>query len=192
MLIGMLQNSSLFNPIRRPEMVLRRRNIVLDQMVKYDYLAEREADSLKATPLDVDFKPENSHNEGLATYFRMHVQAWLKDWAANNPRANGQRYDIYKDGLKVYTTIDSKLQANAEEASTAHLKNLQRAFFRQSAQDTSATAPFIEVEKKQAEAIVEQAMRRSERWRVMRAEGKTDTVIKASFYVPTAMRVFNW
>lgn len=192
MLIGMLQNSSLFNPIRRPEMVIKRRNIVLDQMAKYDYLEQREADSLKATPLDVDFNPENSHNEGLATYFRMQVQAWLKDWAANNPRANGENYDIYKDGLKVYTTIDSKLQANAEEASATHLENLQRAFFRLSAQDTSETAPFIQVEKKQAEAIIEQAMRRSERWRILRAEGKTDTVIKASFYVPTEMRVFDW
>lgn len=192
MLIGMLQNSSLFNPIRRPEMVLRRRNIVLEQMAKYNYLEDREADSLKTTPLDVDFNPENSHNQGLATYFRMHVQAWLKEWAANNPRANGESYDIYKDGLKVYTTIDSKLQANAEEASVAHLKNLQRAFFRLSAQDTSATAPFIEVDKKQAKAIIEQAMRRSERWRLMRAESKTDTEIKASFYIPTGMRVFDW
>ena len=192
MLVGMLQNSSLFNPIRRPEMVVRRRNIVLDQMVKYEYLKRTEADSLKATPLDLDFNPENSHNEGLATYFRMHVQAWLKDWAANNPRPNGETYDIYRDGLKVYTTIDSKLQANAEAASTAHLKNLQRAFFRQSAQDTSPTAPFVDVEKEQAENIIEQAMRRSERWRVLRAEGKSDTVIKASFYVPTEMRVFDW
>lgn len=192
MLVGMLQNSSLFNPVRRPERVLSRRNIVLDQMEKYGYLSSEVSDSLKQTPLDLRFTPENSHSEGTATYFRMYVQSWLKNWVKDHPKSTGEPYNIYKDGLRVYTTIDSRLQVNAELAMETHLQNLQKAFFRLQKQDSNPTAPFLDLELEQVEAIVERAMRSSERWRVLRSEGKTDTLIKASFYVPTAMKVFDW
>lgn len=192
MLVGMLQNSSLFNPVRRPERVLSRRNIVLDQMEKYGYLSSEVSDSLKQTPLDLRFTPENSHSEGTATYFRMYLQSWLKNWVKDHPKSTGEPYNIYKDGLRVYTTIDSRLQVNAELAMETHLQNLQKAFFRLQKQDSNPTAPFLDLELEQVEAIVERAMRSSERWRVLRSEGKTDTLIKASFYVPTAMKVFDW
>ena len=192
MLVGMLQNSSLFNPVRRPERVLNRRNIVLDQMEKYGYLSRKVSDSLKQTPLDLRFTPENSHSEGTATYFRMYLQSWLKNWVKDHPKSTGEPYNIYKDGLRVYTTIDSRLQVNAELAMETHLQNLQKAFFRLQKQDSNPTAPFLDLELEQVEAIVERAMRSSERWRVLRSEGKTDTLIKASFYVPTAMKVFDW
>lgn len=192
MLVGMLQNSSLFNPVRRPERVLSRRNIVLDQMEKYGYLSSKVSDSLKQTPLDLRFTPENSHSEGTATYFRMYLQSWLKNWVKDHPKSTGEPYNIYKDGLRVYTTIDSRLQVNAELAMETHLQNLQKAFFRLQKQDSNPTAPFLDLELEQVEAIVERAMRSSERWRVLRSEGKTDTLIKASFYVPTAMKVFDW
>lgn len=90
MLVGMLQNSSLFNPVRRPERVLSRRNIVLDQMEKYGYLSSEVSDSLKQTPLDLRFTPENSHSEGTATYFRMYVQSWLKNWVKDHPKSTGE------------------------------------------------------------------------------------------------------
>jgi penicillin-binding protein 1A len=192
MLVGMLQNSSLFNPVRRPERVLSRRNIVLDQMEKYGYLSSKVSDSLKQTPLDLRFTPENSHSEGTATYFRMYLQSWLKNWVKDHPKSTGEPYNIYKDGLRVYTTIDSRLQVNAELAMETHLQNLQKSFFRLQKQDSNPTAPFLDLELEQVEAIVERAMRSSERWRVLRSEGKTDTLIKASFYVPTAMKVFEW
>ena len=192
MLVGMLQNSSLFNPVRRPERVHSRRNIVLDQMEKYGYLSSEVSDSLKQTPLDLRFTPENSHSEGTATYFRMYLQSWLKNWVKDHPKSTGEPYNIYKDGLRVYTTIDSRLQVNAELAMETHLQNLQKAFFRLQKQDSNPTAPFLDLELEQVEAIVERAMRSSERWRVLRSEGKTDTLIKASFYVPTAMKVFDW
>ena len=110
----------------------------------------------------------------------------------DHPKSTGEPYNIYKDGLRVYTTIDSRLQVNAELAMETHLQNLQKAFFRLQKQDSNPTAPFLDLELEQVEAIVERAMRSSERWRVLRSEGKTDTLIKASFYVPTAMKVFDW
>jgi penicillin-binding protein 1A len=192
MLVGMLKNSSLYNPVRRPELVTSRRNTVLDQMVKYGYLEEKLSDSLQQTPLDIRFTPENSHNEGLATYFRMHLQSWLKNWVRENPKSTGETYDIYRDGLRVYTTIDSRLQENAEDAMESHLSNLQAAFFRQQKQDSNPTAPFIDLELEQVEEIVDRAMRNSDRWRSLRAQGKSDTLIKASFYVPAEMTVFDW
>jgi len=136
MLVGMFKNSSLYNPLphRNPVGVKNRRNVVLAQMAKYDYISEAKRDSLQAFELNLNYNPQ-SHRDGLATYFRMYVQGFMNKWIQKNPKPalEGERdkWNIYLDGLKIYTTIDSRMQANAEEAVSEHMKNLQAEFFNQ-------------------------------------------------------------
>ena len=195
-LVGMLKNSSLYNPIRREKLVLDRRNTVLAQMEKYDYITEQMKDSLQKTKMDINFSPE-SHREGLATYFRMYLQRYLNDWIKENPKPvteEGDRdtWNIYLDGLKVYTTIDSRMQKNAEEAVTEHMKRLQAEFFHQNTPDRNPTTPFLDLEKEEIDRIMERAMKNSDRWRKMKAADKTEEEIRASFKVETEMTVFDW
>lgn len=190
-LVGMLKNSSLFNPIRRPEMVLNRRNTVLAQMAKYEYITQEEKDSLQNLEMDINFSPE-SHREGLATYFRMHAQRWLNRWVRDNPKPDGEKYNIYLDGLKVFTTIDSRMQKNAEEAVEMHMKNLQAEFFHQNTPKRNPTAPFVDLTRGAIDTIMRSAMRRSARWRSMSREGINEDSIRKSFHVATEMTVFDW
>ncbi|NAS10914.1 penicillin-binding protein 1A [Poritiphilus flavus] len=194
-LVGMLKNSSLFNPIRREEMVKSRRNTVLGQMAKYGYISEKERDSLQDLKMDINFNPE-SHREGLATYFRMYLQGFLKDWIDKNPKpaleGERDRWNIYLDGLKVYTTIDSRMQKNAEEAVAEHMKNLQAEFFHQNTPQRNSTAPFLELTPEEISRITERAMKNSERWRKMKAAGKSESEIRTSFTKKTEMTVFDW
>lgn len=190
-LVGMLKNSSLYNPIRREELVLNRRNTVLGQMAKYDYITEAEKDSLQALPMKINFNPE-SHREGLATYFRMYLQRYLNAWVDQNPKPNGDKYNIYLDGLKVYTTVDSRMQRNAEEAVEEHMKRLQAEFFHQNTPDRNPTAPFLQISKGAIDTIMERAMKRSNRWRSLKREGLSDKEIEATFHEKTEMRVFDW
>ena len=194
-LVGMLKNSSLFNPIRREELTLNRRNTVIGQMAKYDYITEAEKDSLQALKMDINFSPE-SHREGLATYFRMHLQRFLNNWIDKNPKPalEGERdkWNIYLDGLKVYTTIDSRMQKNAEDATREHMKRLQAEFFHQNTPDRNSTAPFLELEKDEINGIMERAIKSSSRWRKMKANGISEKEIRASFTKATEMTVFDW
>lgn len=195
-LVGMLKNSSLYNPIRREQLVLDRRNTVLAQMEKYDFISEQLKDSLQKTKMDINFSPE-SHREGLATYFRMYLQGYLNKWIKENPKPvseDGERdtWNIYLDGLKVYTTIDSRMQKNAEDAVTEHMKNLQAEFFHQNTPDRNPTTPFLNLETEEINRIMERAMKNSDRWRKMKAEDKTEEEIRASFEVNTEMTVFDW
>jgi len=112
-LVGMLKNSSLYNPIRREELVLNRRNTVLGQMAKYEYITQKEKDSLQALEMNINFSPE-SHREGLGTYFRMYLQRWLNNWIENNPKPDGTKYNIYLDGLKVFTEIRASFKEKTE------------------------------------------------------------------------------
>src|SRR5690606_26261574 len=123
-LVGMLKTSSLSNPIRRAGLALNRRNTVLRPMPKSGYLPATATDSLQALPMKINFNPE-SHREGLATYFRMYLQRYLNVWVDQNRKPNGDKYNIYLDGLKVYTTVDSRMQRNAEEAVEEHMSRLQ-------------------------------------------------------------------
>ncbi|NHF59150.1 penicillin-binding protein [Flavobacteriaceae bacterium TP-CH-4] len=195
MLVGMLKNSSYYNPIRREELVFNRRNTVLGQMAKYGYLSEQESDSLQALEMDLNFSPE-SHKEGLATYFRMYVQGFMNDWIKKNPKPalEGERdkWNIYLDGLKIYTTIDSRMQKNAEDAVNQHMKNLQAEFFHQNTPDRNKTAPFLELEQSQINSIMRRAMKNSDRWRAMERAGKSEKEIEASFNEKTEMTVFDW
>ena len=195
MLVGMLKNSSLFNPIRREELVFNRRNTVLGQMAKYNYITEKEKDSLQALKMDVNFSPEN-HREGIATYFRMYLQRFMNGWIAKNPKPalEGERdkYSLYLDGLKIYTTIDSRMQANAEEAVNEHMKRLQAEFFHQNTPDRNRTAPFLGLQKSEIDGIMERAIKISPRWRSMKAAGKSEDEIRKSFNVKTEMTVFDY
>ena len=190
-LVGMLKNSSLFNPKRRPEMTQKRRNVVFQQMFRNKFISEAERDSLQRQPLTLDFTPD-SHREGLATYFRTYVQQYMQQWVKENPKADGERYDIYRDGLRIYTTIDSRLQALGEQAMEQHMKKLQAEFFLQNTPDLNPTAPFLELREGEIDTLLERSARRSERWRALRASGKDEESIWASFKVPTPMTVFSW
>ena len=189
MLVGMLKNSSLYNPMRREELVTNRRNVVLGQMVRNEFLTEEAKDSLQKLPLELDINLEG-HSDGTATYFREYVREFMRKWMKENPKTNGESYNIYRDGLKIYVTLDSRLQKNAEEAMSEHMANLQRVFFKQ--QKKNKTAPFYDLEKEQIESTMLSAMKRSDRWRKMKKNGASEKEIKASFYVETPMKIFSW
>ncbi|CAM3567849.1 transglycosylase domain-containing protein [Flavobacterium gelidilacus] len=188
-LVGMLTNPSRFNPNRFKERATNRRNIVLGQMVRNKHLSEDKFAKLKAEPLKLDFKLEN-HNDGIATYFREYLRDYLKKWTKDNPKPDGTTYDIHKDGLKIYTTIDSKMQKYAEEAVAQHLKNLQEKFFEE-AKDKK-NAPFVNLTDEETNSIIKRAMKNSERWRIMKGDEKTDDEILKSFEVKTKMKIFTW
>lgn len=189
MLIGMLQNSSLYDPLRRPEITKNRRDLVLMQMAKNKYISENEKDSLQKIPLELNYTPQ-SHRQGLATYFRSYLRGFMKDWTDNNLKSDGSKYNLYSDGLKIYTTINSKMQKYAEESVTEHMKNLQKEFFIQN--DTLSTAPFRDLDEDEEESIMKRTMRRSERWRKAKLSGKSADEIEEIFNVPTEMSIFSW
>ena len=189
MLIGMLQNSSLYDPIKRPEITKKRRDLVLMQMAKNNYLSEKQKDSLQKIPLELNYTPQ-SHRRGLATYFRSYLRGFMKNWTNNNFKKDGSSYNLYVDGLKIYTTINSKMQQYAEESVIEHMKNLQKEFFIQN--DTVSSAPFSDLDEDDEEIIMKRAMRRSERWRKSKLSGKTNDEIEESFNIPTNMSIFSW
>lgn len=190
-LVGMLKNPSLYNPNRasRKQMVLDRRNTVLGQMVKNDKLDEAEKERLSKLPIRLNYSPEN-HKEGIATYFREYLRGFMDKWVKENPKKSGGEYNIYRDGLKIYTTIDSKMQKYAEEAVDEHLANLQEEFFIQ--QKKNKNAPFVNISEAETDKIIDRAMRNSERWRIMSNKGFDEDDILDSFNVKTEMTVFTW
>ncbi len=191
-LAGMLNNSSLYNPRRNPEGVTNRRNLVLKKMVRNEYISEAVYDSLITTPLDLNYNPE-SHREGIATYFRAYLDGFMKDWIKNNPKPDGSKYNLYNDGLKIYTTIDSRMQQYAEDAVQQHMPRLQAEFDHQNIPSRNPTAPFLELDKSEIDALMNRSMRQSERWRKMKYDlHKSDEEIKESFYKPVEMSVFSW
>jgi penicillin-binding protein 1A len=189
MFVGMLKNPSLYNPLRRLEKVRNRRNTVLGQMVKNNFLTESQKSTLENLPIVLKFQPE-SHKEGTATYFREYLREYMKNWAKENKKPDGSDWDIYSDGLKIYTTIDSKIQEHAEEAVQAHIKNLQKEFFAQ--QKDNKNAPFLNITPEETKRIMDKAMKSSERWRIMKELDKSDEEIIASFNVKTKMKIFSW
>lgn len=191
MLVGMFKNSSLYNPRRNSVGVTNRRNVVLSQMEKYDFISEQVKDSIQKLDLGLNYSPE-SHREGIATYFREYLRDFMKNWIAKNPKPDGTKYDLYSDGLKIYTTIDSRMQKYAEEAVAQHMPKLQAEFFHQNTPKRNPTAPFVDLDRNEINDLMNRAMKRSERWRVMKKEGKTDKEIEASFSKPVQMKVFSW
>jgi len=190
-LVGMLKNSSYYNPLRRPELVKRRRNIVFKQMKRNGFLTSQESDSLTKINLEIDYTPE-SHREGLATYFRAYLQDFMKKWIKQNPKENGETYNLYRDGLKIYTTIDSELQKIGEHSVSSHMKNLQKEFFRQNTKQINETAPFLDLRTGQIDTLLERTAYRSERWRNKTNAGWSKDKILKNFNEPAPMTVFSW
>lgn len=222
-LVGMVKNPSFYNPVRHPERTRERRNIVLEQMAKADMLSTAQLDSLKELPLTLDFHRVD-HKEGIAPYFREELRRYLtakkpvrKDypswdnqryvddsiaWATNplygwidkNPKPDGTKYDIYTDGLRIYTTIDSRMQAYAEEAVNEHMRDLQAKFFRE--KRNSPSAPYssnpAELSSSLREKLINNAIRQSERRRIAKLAGKNDEEIEQEFNIPTEMVVFSY
>lgn len=190
-LIGMCQNPSKWNPILNPKNALIRRNIVLGQMEKNGYINDKQLDSLKALPIEVHFNPE-SHNEGLAPYFREYLRDnFLKKWCGEHLKPDGKPYDLYRDGLKIYSTIDSRMQKYAEEAVTEHMTTLQGQFDK--TLKNKRNAPFSwRVKKEEIENIMNSAKKRSERYRKMKKDGASDAEIDKAFNTPAAMSIFSW
>ena len=190
-LVAMLKNPRQFNPNREisKKKSLTRRNVVFAQMAKNEFITQKEKDSLQQLPLKINFTPE-SHNDGLATYFREYLRGYLKKWVKNNPKPNGDSYNINRDGLKIYVTLDSRMQQYAQEAVQEHMSNLQSYFFKE--QQKNETAPFYDLEEEQIDAIYKRARKRSERYRRMKKNGYSVKQIDSAFNASTDMRVFSW
>ena len=188
-LVGMFKNSGLYNPVKNPQGVKNRRNVVLSQMEKEGIITEGQKEKLQALPITLKFKLE-SHREGTATYFREYLRDYMKKWMEENKKADGSDYNIYKDGLKIYTTIDSRMQLYAEEAVEKHMANLQEQFFEEA--KTNKNAPFVNISQAETDRLMKQAMKASYRWTVMAEMDKSDEEIIASFSQKTKMKVFTW
>ena len=219
MLIGMAKNSSYYNPVRRPELTLNRRNVVLSQMYKYDKITREECDSLKKLPLGLNFKRVD-HKEGLATYFREYLRlfmtankpdrkryrdlsqfrldsvAWetnpLYGWCKKNVKVDGSHYDLYSDGLKIYTTLDSRMQKYAEEAVREHLsQDLQPLFDKEKVK--KLRPPFSnDMTPAEIEEVLDRSIRQAERYRVLSKQGMSFDEIRKTFDQPLKMQVFTW
>ena len=219
-LVGMCKNPSLYNPVRYNERSRGRRNVVLDQMRKAGYITEAERDSLQALPLKLKYNRVD-HKEGLATYFREYLrgvltakkpdkanyrgwqmQKYYEDsldwennplfgWCEKNTKKDGTKYNLYTDGLKIYTTLDSRMQQYAEDAVTEHLKELQGYFFKE--KEGAKKAPYtFRLTQEQVDEILGRAMRLSDRYRIMKKAGATEAEIKKAFDTPEEMSVFSW
>lgn len=219
-LVGMCKNPSSYNPIRRPERALNRRNVVLSQMTKAGYLTKEECDSIQQLPIEIHHRSVD-HKQGPAPYFREYLRLMLtakepkesnysswnkqqyqidrRQWDTNPlygfcqkyRKPNGSAYDIYNDGLRIYTTIDSRMQRYAEEAVSEHIQYLQERFFNEKRKQK--TAPFSRMlTQQEVDDIMNRSMRQSERYRLMKKAGKTDGEIKEAFNTPVEMQVFSY
>ena len=220
MLVGMCKNPSMYNPRRRPERALNRRNTVLDQMCKYGYLSPQECDSLQALPVEIKYQSVD-HKQGLAPYFREYLRQILTakepkksnyaEWNAHqydidmrlwkenplygfcnkNHKPDGTPYDLYHDGLRIYTTIDSRMQKYAEEAVSEHMQDLQKSFFREKRK--KSYAPFSkDLTEEDIDGIMNRSMRQTDRYRGLKKQGLNENDIRKVFNTPVAMRVFSY
>ncbi|MBZ9778547.1 transglycosylase domain-containing protein [Psychroflexus sp. CAK8W] len=190
-LVAMLKNPILYNPVKDQfkENSEQRRNQVLKQMEKNGFINQKVKDSLQDLPLVTYFSPEE-HDDGIATYFRAYVQEFMKDWIEDNPKPDGSSYSMYRDGLKIYTSVDYKMQAYAETAVEKHLKNLQKEFDRQN--QNNKTAPFRSIDASEIESILKKGMRNSDRYKRMKRRGIEEDSIMATFNRKREMRLFSW
>jgi penicillin-binding protein 1A len=193
-LIGILKAPTWFSPVRNPARAFDRRNTVMHQMLKNDYLTEAEFDSLKTRPIDMANYRLQDHTTGIATYFREYLRMVLAEWCVQNPKEDGTPYNLYRDGLKIYTTINYKMQEYAEAAMLEYLgKELQPAFFKHWKGVPNAPFAFEGASaKKETDNLLFSAMRRTDRYYHSKTKGKSDTEILQEFKVPTKMKVFSY
>ncbi|MEZ4963109.1 MAG: transglycosylase domain-containing protein [Saprospiraceae bacterium] len=183
-LIGMLKANTAYNPARNPQRAQERRNVVMAQMVKYNYLDTLAFDSLKQLPIILKYNTE-SHNEGIGTYFREHLRLELEDLLKNQTKPDGRPYNLYTDGLKIYTTINSKMQQYAEEAVNQHMKDLQKIFI-DHFKGYSNAVPWG------TDDLLQQTKRGSERYKILKEKGLSEADIDSSFAIPVNMTIFTW
>lgn len=220
MLVGMCKNPSMYNPRRRPERALNRRNTVLDQMRKYDYITPEVCDSLQALPIQLKYQSVD-HKQGIAPYFREFLRQFLtakepkksnysewnihqydidlRLWKENplygfcnkNHKPDGTTYDLYHDGLRIYTTIDSRMQKYAEEAVSEHMQDLQKTFFREKRK--KSYAPFsMDLTDEDIDGIMNRSMRQTDRYRGLKKQGLSENDIRKVFTTPITMRIFSY
>ncbi len=191
-LVGMAKNPSLFNPKKFKERSKGRRNVVLQQMVRNELINQDHADSLKKLDLNIEFTRE-SHHEGLSTYFREFLRGYMKSWVKTTPKPDGTEYNIYSDGLKIYTTIDSRLQGYAEEAMEEHNKTIQNQLYKHmKTWKRKKNAPFpADFSKADIAKNLNLAQRRSERYRKLKKAKKTKEEIAESFATETKMKIYT-
>jgi len=222
MLVGMLKAPTWFSPVRNPERAMKRREVVLNQMRKHDYLTEQQYDSLRVLPLDMTGYSMQDHASGEATYFREYLRMimnakqpksrnyvdkaiftfdslqWknnpLYGWVEKNPKPDGSRYNLYKDGLKIYTTLNSRMQKYAEQAVAEHVgKDLQPAFFKHWKDRDEAPFDFPrDVVKDEAKKLMTSSMKRSDRYIRLKAANASDDSIQKAFHTKIPMRIFTW
>jgi penicillin-binding protein 1A len=192
LLVGMLKAPSFFSPIRNPERATLRREVVLDQMRKAGFITREEYDSIREIPLDMSRFRQQDHRAGLATYFREYLRAVIVEWCNNHVKPDGTKYNLYRDGLRIYVTIDSRMQRYAEEAVAEHLgKFLQNEF--NAHLRGAKNAPFSNnITQDDVQRILTQAMRQSDRYRQMKNDGAAGSEIDQAFKTPVDMRVFSW
>ncbi|MBK9392247.1 MAG: transglycosylase domain-containing protein [Bacteroidetes bacterium] len=218
-LVGMLKNSALYNPVRNYDLMLERRNVVISQMAKYGYITPAMADSVIKLPIESIFKVED-HNTGLATYLREYIRLMMRrpepdrnkyvrqssydearwewdnnpiyGWCSKNKKPDGTPYDLYKDGLKIYTTINSKMQKYAEEALTEHLSQEVQPDFYKRAKGFKNPPYSDDLTKKEVEEIMLTSVERTDRYNDMKRAGISEDSIMLAFNTPVKMRVFSW
>ncbi len=194
MLIGLLKAPSYYNPKRNHDRAMIRRSVVLSQQMRYGFISQHEYDSLKVMPLDMSKYHKVDHKDGLAPYFREYLRTLMKKWCASHYKADGKKYNLYRDGLKIYTTINSKMQRYAEEAVREHLgKDLQPTFYKHWANKKRyPNAPFFRITKKEKNKIILNAVKRSNRYYRLNKEGLSQDSIMKVFNQPVEMSVFSW
>lgn len=222
MLVGMLKAPTFFSPVRNPERANKRREVVLRQMERYGYISEQAYDSIRIIPLDMSQYRQQDHTSGTATYFREYLRMtmsakkparknyldkqvytedslqWVSNpiygWIEKNPKPDGSKYNLYKDGLRIYTTINSRMQRYAEEAVAEHMGgDIQPAFFRHWKGREEAPFDFPKSQvKAEAHKLLNASMKRSDRYRKMKAAGLPEDSIRLAFHTKTPMKVFTW
>lgn len=189
-LVGMVQNPSFYNPVRFPDRCRDRRNIVLHEMHEANKLSDEDYQKAKESPLVLNFKRQD-HKAGSGTYFREYLRQWLADWVEENPKPDGGKWDIYKDGLKIYTTIDSRMQAYAEQASQEWLTKLQTQFDNHWKGNKYEPWAYPYSGRTNPE-LINKAMKQTDRYRGLKKAGKTDAEIDKIFHTQDSMTVFSW
>ena len=186
-LVGLLKGSTRYNPRRNPKAAMARRNTVLEQMVRNNFLDEAKAKSLKIQPIELKYL-KLDENSGMAPYLREVMREEIKNWCKENINPNtGEPYNIYKDGLKIYTTINPRMQEYAEIAVYRHMQNLQKVFnSQQNIKDGSIW------KSKEGKVVLENSIKQTDRWKNMKEDGVDEQEIRKSFTEPVNMKIFAW
>ena len=191
LMAGVVNAPTRYSPVRNPEQSISRRNLVLKKMAENGFITQAECDSISLIPIDMSHFSIRDHNSGQATYFREFLRGELTEWAKNTTRPDGTPYNIYRDGLRIYTTIDSRMQHYAEEAVKEFMgEELQPMFYKH--WKGQKNAPFSNVTADEIDHILETSMKRSDRYRNLKNEGMPIDSIKAEFERPVRMTVFSW